>query len=255
MAIFWIIAMHVVFIHLNARNDHQLYKWWIKCTFEIPIHRDRDWQTPGLSRNKNREFWLNENRFNYYFFWTFYTSLFVFSFFYTIMLFVVPFEIDLFTYLLIQAINSAHYVYFILIYLSQVYVVSLFVNVNLTRFFVKRFVYLKNKVARLNVTSKRVNNQKLARLIDDHNRVHFELIKMNEFFRSYLGANFLCFCAIGVLSGFSLIHFPFNWKIKAYILAVVLGLYFTVIVIPFKFANSVTTAVGHFFINFLCCSI
>lgn len=238
----WLIAIHIIFIHLNARKNYQLYRSWMKLTFEKRIDSEHGWRVAGLSRTENRKFWLTENRFNFYFYWVLYISLFIFSFFFNAMFFVIRFKIDLCTYILLQAINIAQFTFLVFTFLPQIYVVSLLI-LNLLRFFSKRFLYMKKKVERLTVT-KRVNNRKLARLIREHNCVHFDLIEMNLFFRPYLGVNFVCFCAMGVLSAFNLIHESIDWKIKVYLYAVTLGMYSTIIAIPFKFANSLTTAVN-----------
>lgn len=238
-------ALHVIFNHLEGRRkNYQLYKWWVRWTFEMPINDERDWRVAGLSRTENRRFWLRENRFNYYFYKIMNISMFVFNFFFTGTLFVVHFEIDIYTYIFVQAINSVHHIYFMHCFLSQVYIVSLMV-LNLMRFFIKRFLCLKRKVERLNKV-RVVNNRRLTRIIREHNRVHFELIKMNEFFRSSLGVKFVCFCAIGALCASCMIHYSIDWKIKAYVYSVILGMYITVIAIPFRFGNYVTTAVSFF---------
>ena len=70
---------------------------------------------------------------------------------------------------------------------------------------------------------------------------------MNEFFRSFVGVNFVCFGAMSVPGSFNLINGSIDWEIKTYVFAVILAFYATSIVIPFGFANSVTGAVIFFF--------
>lgn len=238
----WLIAMHIIFDHLNAKNDFELYKLWMKLTFEMPRQNERYWRLAGVSRTENRTFWLTQNRFNYYFHRVLYASLIAFSFLYNLMFLKVSFEVDIYTKIFFQTINIVHCTFLVFHFLPQIYVVSVFVNMNLMRFFAKRFLCMRQKVERLAATSP-ISNRKLVRLIRDHHRIQFELIKMNKMFSSYLGVNFSCFCAISVFATFNLINDTIDWKVKIYMYAVTLGMYLTAIAIPFTSANSITTAV------------
>ena len=60
---FWAVFIHFA-AYFNARNNHQLYKFWMKLTFELPVKNERDYRVAGLSRRKTKEFWSNESDFN-----------------------------------------------------------------------------------------------------------------------------------------------------------------------------------------------
>ena len=83
----------------------------------------------------------------------------------------------------------------------------------------------------------------MAKLIVDYNRVHFDLIELNELFCYFTGFNLIHFAAVGILAVF--IALSINWILKIMILSVVLVLYVLIIMIPYLFANSVTTEVGY----------
>ena len=60
----WAISVHLIFNHLNTRNDYHLIRAWMKISYELPAATDRDYQVVGLSREKNKNFWLAEDAFN-----------------------------------------------------------------------------------------------------------------------------------------------------------------------------------------------
>ena len=208
---------------------------------EIPVdHKD---QVAGLSGAKRGVFWRHENHFNQRVSKAMHGSLLLFSLPYNALHFVVHFEVDLCTYLLVQAINVAHLTFVLFTFLPSIHLLCLFL-LNSIRFFTKCFAQLREKVARLNTSaSKRINNRKLASLLYAHNRAHYDLIEMNHLFRDFIGVCFICFFCFGVLTAYVAINESIDWKIKAYLYSITLALYTTIIAIPFKFANSLTTAV------------
>ena len=216
----------------------------MRLSFELSTKQDQDYAAAGLSQAE--KFWLTENRLNLYCSRMIYFSLLVFSFFFNSMLLVVTFEVDLCTNIFFQTLNVAHTTFLVFTFLPSIYLVSLFV-LNLMRFFVQRFRHIRKRIGRLNIATKQIN-RKLARLIGEHNRAHFDLTQMNDLFRHFLGVNFICFGAVGVLGAFNMISESIDWKIKIYISTATFALYATSIAIPFRFANSVTNAVIFFWI-------
>lgn len=196
----------------------------------------------GLSRAENENFWQSEDHFNHQCCRTIKTFLIVLSFSYNAMYLLIRYEVDLCTYVLFTAIAMAHYTCFVYIFLLTIYMVSLFL-LGIFCFFVRRFRYVRKRVERLNATYKPSHNRRLARLIYDHNRVHHDLIEMNSFFGNYVGVNAIGFGALGILATFVVIHESVDWKLKLFMATALLGMYATIIAIPFGFANCVTTAV------------
>lgn len=60
----WVFWVHFVFTCLNSRNDYHLIRVWMKMTYEIPAKNDEDYRVIGLSREKNKAFWLKEDALN-----------------------------------------------------------------------------------------------------------------------------------------------------------------------------------------------
>ena len=236
----WLTALQIVFNWLNARQDYALYRKWAKLSGEMPGKQNS--RVPGISRAENEKFWQSEDQFTYRCSRAIYFSLFGFSFVYSAMLFMTDSQTDLCTYLLLQAINIAHFTFLVFKFLPSIYLTSLFF-LNLMRFFVKRFRFIARKIKRLNAKIEPVPNRKLTRLLYDHNRVHLDLIEMNRFFRCFVGFSFLCLCAVGTMVSFILINEKIDWKGRALIFTGTFVLYIMTILIPFQFASFVTTEV------------
>ena len=213
----------------------------MELSCEIPANDLVD-RVAGLSRAEKEEFWRLENRFNTYCSRAMHLSLLIFSIPYNSLFFVVRFEVDLYIYLFLQAINVAHFTFLVFTFFPSVHILCLF-NFNLMRFFTKRFYHIRKTVKRLNATTKQVDDRKLTRLLYAHNRIHFDLIEMNILFRCFIGVNFVCCCVLGVLAVFVAINETIDLKVKSYLYAVSLALFTTAIAVPFKFASSLTTAV------------
>ena len=212
----------------------------MRLSLEMPVRQEQDYEVPALSREENKTFWLAEQQFNLNCFRLIYSALFVANLLFNAMLFVVHFETNLYSYIFFQGLNIALNTSVVFTFLPSIYLVSLF-GLNLMRFFAKRFRHLQKRIDRLSAATKQVNNPKLTKLIHEHHCVYHDLIEMNEFFRDFVGVNFICFCAMGVLNTFTVISEPVNWKFR--IFAITLGMFITSIAIPFVFANSVSVAV------------
>lgn len=62
---FWGPSYHLVFNHINARNDFRLLRFWMQLTLELPVKSDKDYQVAGLTQEENKKFWLTESRINH----------------------------------------------------------------------------------------------------------------------------------------------------------------------------------------------
>lgn len=139
-------------------------------------------------------------------------------------------------------------------------------------FFSKRFNYIGKQVERMRVSRRNVN-RRLSRLIVEHNRVHCDLMLINDFFKFYVGFNLIGFFAFGVIMMFIVLldiewrlvnqtiveQFEFNklkssifilmfkniiFRIKAAFTSIVLFFYLTIIIFPFVIAKSVINEVN-----------
>lgn len=74
----WLFWIHIIFNHVNTRNDYHLFRVWMKMSNETK--REEDDRVIGLSRRENKKFWLAEDRFNHIYYRIVNFSLF-FSYF------------------------------------------------------------------------------------------------------------------------------------------------------------------------------
>lgn len=73
-------------------------------------------------------------------------------------------------------------------------------------FFTKRFRFIGREVERMSVSkSKPIDNRKLSRLIIEHNIVHYDLIQINDFFKSFVGFNLISYFTVIVPTMFALL--------------------------------------------------
>ena len=77
--------------------------------------------------------------------------------------------------------------------------------------FSKRFNYIGRHLEILINTSELIDNRKLSRMIIEHNRVHYDLMLINDFFKSYVGFNLIIFFALGVTVIFGLLQ-NVDWR-------------------------------------------
>ena len=188
----WIISLFLVFNTLNAKDNFRLFFEWAKLTGELTS--DRNYKVAGLSRAKYRKFLEAEDRFLDLWSKTLNWCLLAFSFVYNALFFVIKFDVDVITYVLMQTINIAHTTYFVFTYLPSIYTVSIF-YVSIMRLLSLKFNCLAEHVRSMNSTKKKklVDNRKLSTMIHHYNRVHLELIEMNEFFQAFSGCSFVHF--------------------------------------------------------------
>lgn len=86
-------------------------------------------------------------------------------------------------YALAQAVNYLHTALIIRLFLGVFYTLNVF-NAEIIVFISKKVGHIAKQIERLNATkTKLVDNRKLSRLIVEYNRVLFELIQMNNFFK------------------------------------------------------------------------
>lgn len=160
-------------------------------TGEIPAREKSDQKLIGWSDAESQEYWLKEERFNYYYYrvmnWSF---LFGFSLV-NLQYFLSDFDVPLVVFILVQLINSFHNSHYAFGLLHSIYSGNLFYT-QIIRFLAKRFRAIGRQVARMNA-KKKVDNRKLAKIIYEFNRTEHDLMEMNQFFREFVGTNILHF--------------------------------------------------------------
>ena len=243
--VFWVLAHHYVFLHLNAREDYYLFRKWMQITCELPANNEGDYRVPGMSRKEHRAFWSKERNFNYYWYRVVGWCLIVLCVLLSVQLFIVHFDIDWCTYVLAQSFAVFHLTYMVYYFLHQLYSINLFC-LQITRFLSLKFKCIARRLVRLNKglnvsRAKMINNRRLAKLIYSYNQVHLELIEANDFFKDFLGVNVIFFCIYALLVMFLVIFI--GWILRVALFLIVLGMFLTTVLVPFSFANSLSTQV------------
>lgn len=74
-------------------------------------------------------------------------------------------------------------------------------------FFSKKFELVGKRVERLSAWKSldKKKTQKLTRLVIEYNRMHYDLIQINEFFRFYLGFNVISSLSCAINAAFVLL--------------------------------------------------
>ena len=224
---------------MNASNDYDLFRKWMRLSGELPANEgDR---VIGLRKEENSNFWNKESHFNYYCYLAVSWSNLAICLVFSLQLFVLHFEVDWCTFILVQAFNVAHLSFACFSFLHQLYTTNIFF-LQIIHFFRMKFKFFDRRLGRLNpLGSKKMNNRRLAKLIYSHNRVHLELIETNHFFNSFLGVNIIFFFSYALML-MSLLMFV-RWLLRMALLSIVLGMFLNTIFVPFSFANSLSTQV------------
>lgn len=187
----WVISLFIVFNYLNGRNNYYLTFKWAKLAGEL--EDERDYKVAGLSRTRNRQFLKSQDWLLCVWSWILNGSLFVFSFAYNSLFFVIKFEdVSMVAYYLMQMVHVVHTTYFAFSFLPSLYMVSAFCA-SIMHLFSLKFNYISRHVKSLNSKRKPVDNRKLSTMIDHYTQVHIELIEMNKFFRAFNGFNEIYF--------------------------------------------------------------
>lgn len=93
--------------------------------------------------------------------------------------------------------------------------------------------------------AKRQDNTKLRSLIFASNRVQFELIEINKFWRDLAGQNVILFLSLNILLAFIAIHV--DLRLEIILLTVIVMMYMTCIYGTFSVANRVPAQVSSIF--------
>ena len=106
-------------------------------------------------------------------------------------------------YVLFQAIGVLHIIHSLYCFLHCFYSLNLF-YMTCMQFFSKRFSHVARHVEGMYSKKilKRIDNRKLFRLVVEHNRIHRDLILINDFFKFYIGFNLVSFFAFGTTGVF-----------------------------------------------------
>ena len=196
----WGIHFHFIFPfnYLNGKRNYRLLRFWMKLTLELPVKSDSDYRVAGLSSMENKKFWVLENYVNRVWFLAMNWYMAIISLPFCSQLFFIKFEgIEMLStrYILFQvahAVNACHGVFS---FVHLIYSINLF-YVTCMRFFSKRFERIGIRVLSLaaSKTFDKKQNRDLTRLVIKYNKVHYDLIQINDFFKPFVGYNMIyCF--------------------------------------------------------------
>ena len=112
------------------------------------------------------------------------------------------------------------------------------------KFFTKRFNCIRRHVQDMRTKSvSRIDNRKLSRLVIEHNKVHHDLILINDFFKFYVGINLIAFMAMGTPVMFAVL-LELDTRLKWAFFVAIFFLYLTIIYVPYTMAKSVTNEIN-----------
>ena len=116
------------------------------------------------------------------------------------------------SYFLFQAINILYIFYILFSFVHFFYTLNFFYMTSM-RFFSKRFAYIGWHVKCMGFLemTERARNRKLSTLLVNHNRVHHDLILINELFKFYVGLNLLSYFAFGIVIMF-VVLLDIDWR-------------------------------------------
>ena len=216
-----------IFSHLNARKDYRLFLRWMAVSNEIPAKTGR---VAGLSRKDNRNFWLKEQNFNYYLYKAVGLMCFLLSVLFSVQLFLVRYDVDLLTYILVQTLNVFH-CFHGFYYFNQCLLMTQVFCLQIIYYFSLKFMYIADRLSQ----NKKMSKRRLARLIHEYQTVQLEVTETNDFFKNFMGINMLYFFISTLLLMFLSIFI--GWPLRIALFSLVVSFFLTTIVVPFAFSN------------------
>ena len=208
---------------------------------ELSVESESGHRVFGLSRKTNRTFWRREQTFNYYWYRAVSGPNLMIGLVLSGQLFLYRFDVNPCVYALVQAFNVFHCTYMVFYFLLSLYTTNLFI-LQIIHFFCVKFKCFAHQLGCLDgFGTKKISTRRLARLINDYQRIHLELIEAKDFFKNFLGVNlvFFYFCAILIM----FLSIFVDWPIRLALLFTVLVMFLTIIFVPFAFANSLLVKV------------
>lgn len=115
------------------------------------------------------------------------------------------------TYILVQTFHICHTNHALFSFLHCFFSLNIFYATGM-RFTTKRLRHIARQVQSLTQSSKSINNRKLSRLIIEHNQVHHDLIRINEFFRNFVGFNVISSFGLSVTMSF-IVLLDTDWRL------------------------------------------
>lgn len=203
---------------------------------EIEVKRD---PIVGLSFKENKEFWIKEDKFNYYFNLLSKIYLTIAIIIFQIPLLQAEYEIDIYIYIPLMIFHYIHNFYYVYTYFQGVNTVNLF-SLTMFKFFLLKLNCLYKKFKMLNYHDSKVDNHKLNRLMLDFNFIILEMQYIDSIFRLIIGTCFWHFFLTSFIVFFLCLSVDF---ILAMILFVLLmSTFFLMLFLPSIFNNSLISA-------------
>lgn len=239
----WMSISHFTLNRFN-RASNESFMLWMRLSDEIPNDRP----LVGISEEENSSFWDAEKQFNFYYNRSLYLLLIGSYVTVNMQIFLVDYEVDTRTYLIVQCVHSVHHFFFIRAYFTIFYTPNFF-HLGMLRFFTKKFDYIRQQAIglqddtrkkRKKKTKKLEDNeydQRLGELIHDFNTVYLELIQINNYFKYLSGINLFHFGFLTVIVTFVTQFSDLRLQILFYV--VIYSMYILIFGLPFKLASGV----------------
>lgn len=123
------------------------------------------------------------------------------------------------------------------------YTINVF-YIGLIKYFAKKLEHISKQLKKIDRSEvKQMNNRRLTRLIIAYNRVLFDLIEINRFFRYFIGWNSFFYFFFSIMLSFIAISCN-DLRLEIALLMMVLVMFITTIGVPFTIANQVPNQVS-----------
>ena len=103
---FWILNLLIAYRYLN-NNKEELIMFWLKMTGSVPI--DNKFQLAGISKQKNKAYWIKQNKFNALLSRLFHVYHGVICFIFTLPLYFMRYDANLLIFILNLIMVIIHY--------------------------------------------------------------------------------------------------------------------------------------------------
>lgn len=106
IAVSWMVCLHFAFNYLNTKHCYRSFRKWAVITEEMPV--EARGEVVGWDEEENERFWKAERKFNRIWNETMTVFFVVLCVMFNSAMFLVHLEVDVYTYLLVQAFQVAH---------------------------------------------------------------------------------------------------------------------------------------------------
>lgn len=204
----WNFCLHITICWLNKRKGN-LFIYWLTLIHEINPTVNCNHKLTNLPRNeKDENFWLKSSQLNYKF--ALFNDYFVItvSLFFCMPYFRLKTDLNFLVFWFFAILNYLVFIYYV-INLTRTAANLNFILVTILRYFQMKYKFINKQVKTLKDHQKKIDNEKLSKLIFDWMNFALQMIKTNTYWKFISGINFLFLFMIAVVMTFLLIKVDF----------------------------------------------